>query len=171
MAAIPKPVFQTITVPVGGTVYVPQGATIIGKSSTGDADISSDCIDVDAPLLECYEVGFISSADANNNTPLSHDNTMLESMSLNGTTYPIGILFKQLDEDSFNSLPKGIITIYDVDVDPDDGGTDKQDGAFLRFKTVPDIADAILFKAVGEGYSHGVYMKPYSIDCPDTNPE
>lgn len=56
--------YRSVTIPVGGTAYIPNNAVVIAYSSTGDATINSECLDLSqVGQYVCFELSWITEVD------------------------------------------------------------------------------------------------------------
>jgi hypothetical protein len=163
--------FNTVTVSPGGVVYIPKDAVIISKTSTGNSNISSDCIDLTTiEDFSCFVLMYELGPDTSPSSPNEHQDTYLTGLKIMGTDYIIpDISADNLTgfQDWLNS--NGLSSIFQYNnFDDTPGLPNNRYGKSIFFKTTPSIAETIELKITSAltPPSNTFYIKPItSEDC------
>ena len=161
--------FNTVTVSPGGVVYIPKDAIIISKTSTGNSNISSDCIDLTTiEDFSCYVLKYELSPDENPSVPNEYNDTYLTGLEIMNTNYSIPSINAYTltgFQDWLNT--NGLSSVFQFnDFTVDTTGNRIRKSIF--FKTTPSIAETIELEITANPAppTNIFYIKPIaSEDC------
>lgn len=159
--------FNTVTVSPGGSVYIPKDALIISKTSTGNANIESDCLDLTSiQAFSCFKLYYELAPDRTPSIPVENQDTTITGFTIMGTTYDL----PGYSADSINGFQQwivdnGLSAIFQFNNFATTSPANDRYGKSIYFKTTPDIASTILLELTSATINI-LYIKPIaSEDC------
>lgn len=159
-------VIQTLIVGPGSTGYIQKNAVIVGLNSTGDATISSTCIDLNAPPYVCATVTYATSGQGPHAVTWENYNNDVQpiAVGIGGVEYPMsGIIHGDPYATSAmisRVVPLGLIQTFGATV-ANNAGVRYKDT--MLFKVPQDLVNTMYVKFQVVDYGP---LKVFAVACP-----
>ena len=159
--------FNTITISPGGTAYIPKDAIIISKTSTGNANVDSDCIDLsDIEEFSCFVLYYELAPNQTPSIPNENQDTVISGIKIMATEYTIPDIPADTIsgfQDWLNS--SGLSNIFQFNKFVTTNPSVDRYGKSIYFKTTASIAATVELKLTAATFNT-FYVKPIaSEDC------
>lgn len=157
---------QTLIIGPGSTGYIQKNAKIVGLNSTGDATISSACMDLNAPPYVCATVTYATSGRGPAPVTWENDNNDVQpiAVGIGGVEYPMsGILHGDPYATSAmvgRVVPIGLIQTFGAIVQNNAGVRYKDT---MLFKVPQDLVSTMYIKFQVVDYGP---LKVFAVACP-----
>lgn len=151
----------SVTLKEGESIVLPANARLVTVIQDG-ATLTSSCnggVPVNAEEYRCYNMQWGYSTTSGNDAALEDDaGVVLESMTIGGVEYELNIwannAISPIKGMMESILPQAIFKIYAGRKVANDRRAD----FYLKFKTIPSLADSIKMKITGLSFGNGLYV-------------